>query len=56
MDIAIEIWNLLWDYQIEVAFVIVLLIWIVVRGGDLLRWLGRKLTGKADSATKSPEK
>ena len=56
MDIAIEVWNLLWDYQIEVAFVIVLLIWIVVRGSDVMRWLGRKVHRKDNAATKSPEK
>ncbi len=54
MDIAIEIWNILWDYQIPIAFVIVLAISTVVRGGDLLRWLIGKVVGK-DKRESNPE-
>lgn len=43
MDIAIQIWNALWDFQIYIAVIIVLAIWIVVRGADLFSWIRRKL-------------
>lgn len=43
MDTAVNIWNLLWDYQIEIAVFFVFLIWMVVRGWDLFRWIFRKL-------------
>ena len=43
MEIAVDIWNALWDNQIEIAVFFVFLIWMVVRGGDVLRWIWRKL-------------
>jgi hypothetical protein len=46
MNTAIEIWNLLWDIQIPLVVSIVLVIWLIVRGGDLLRWIWRKLRSK----------
>lgn len=52
MDIAVNIWNLLWDYQIHIAVFFVFIIWFFVRGTDLLRWIYRKATGKQ---TKKPK-
>ncbi len=46
METVVNIWNLLWDEQILIAVVIVLVIWLLVRGSDVLRWIGRKLRGK----------
>ena len=46
MDTAIEIWNLLWDYQIHIAVAIVFVIWLIVRGADTVNWVYRKLSGK----------
>ena len=43
MNTAVDIWNALWDNQIEIAVFFVFLIWMVVRGGDVLRWIWRKL-------------
>jgi hypothetical protein len=43
MEIAVETWNLLWDYQIHIALLAVFLIWVIVRGSDLIRWAFRKL-------------
>jgi hypothetical protein len=50
MDTAVNIWNLLWDYQIHIAVTIVFLIWFLVRGSDTIRWIWRKLRGKARDA------
>ena len=52
MDTAVNIWNLLWEYQIHIAVFFVFLIWLVVRGWDLFRWVFRKLgwIGKKDAA------
>jgi hypothetical protein len=50
MGTAIDIWNLLWDIQIPLVVCIVLVIWLIVRGGDLMRWIWRKLRPKAKDA------
>jgi hypothetical protein len=55
MDTAIEIWNLLWDIQIPIVVAIVFVIWLIVRGSDLLRWVWRKLSGKANAAEQSDQ-
>ncbi|MFM2375227.1 MAG: hypothetical protein RLZZ165_324 [Bacteroidota bacterium] len=56
MENAVDIWNLLWDYQIQIALMLVFLVWIVVRGSDLIRWAFRKRTlgrkGQASPAGK----
>lgn len=49
MDTAVNIWNLLWDWQIPIAVALVFVIWLVVRGTDVTRWLirlFRRLIGK----------
>ena len=43
MEPAIRIWNLLWDYQVFFAFVVILLFWLIIRGTDLVRWIRRKI-------------
>jgi hypothetical protein len=45
METAIEIWNLLWEYQIHIVVAVVLVIWLLLRGSDVVRWLMRKLRG-----------
>jgi hypothetical protein len=50
MDTAVSIWNLLWEYQIHIVVVIVFLIWIVVRGSDLGKWIWRKLRANGKNA------
>jgi hypothetical protein len=54
MDTAIGIWNLLWDYQIHIVVAVVLVIWLVVRGSDVIRWVWRKVRGKK-AKNESPE-
>jgi hypothetical protein len=53
MDTAVNIWNLLWDYQIHIAVTIVFLIWFLVRGSDIIRWILRKLRGKISDTSES---
>lgn len=43
MDTAINVWNLLWDYQIHIVVAVVFVVWFIVRGSDVIRWVGRKL-------------
>jgi len=55
MDTAVNIWNLLWDWQIPIAVALVFVIWLVVRGSDVSRWLirqFRRLIGKQPAAKK----
>jgi hypothetical protein len=49
METAIEIWNLLWEYQIHIVVAVVLVIWLLVRGSDVVRWLMRKWRGSSKS-------
>ena len=51
----VEIWNFLWDNQVAIAFVLVLAVWIVVRGGDLIRWIIRKLRKKPSLSEEQAE-
>ena len=55
MDTAVNIWNLLWDWQIPIAVMLILAIWLVVRGSDVMRWairLFRRLNGKEPAGKK----
>lgn len=48
METTVSIWNLLWDYQVHIAVILVLVVWLVVRGSDVMRWvirLFRRLIG-----------
>lgn len=50
MDTAINVWNLLWEYQIPIAVFFVFIIWFFVRGGDLIRWIVRKVRANGKKA------
>jgi hypothetical protein len=53
MDMAVSIWNLLWEYQIHIVVMLVLVVWLVVRGGDLIRWVWRKVRSRGSDEVKS---
>ena len=47
MEFAYAIWNFLWENQLYVAFAIVLILWLAIRGFDMFRWLFGKKKAKA---------
>jgi hypothetical protein len=55
MDTAVNVWNLLWDYQIHIVVLVVFLIWVVVRGSDVIRWVARKLRANGKKAVAERE-
>lgn len=46
IDTLVSIWNFLWEYQAILVFPIALVLWIVVRGYDLGKWVRKKAKGK----------
>lgn len=43
MDILLGFWSFLMENQIFLAFPIILVVWLVVRGYDLGKWIRRKV-------------
>lgn len=56
MEIVYAIWNFLWENQIFIAFAIVLVLWLAIRGFDLFRWiLGKRKKKKEGENEEKPE-
>jgi hypothetical protein len=54
MDTAVNIWNLLWEFQVPIVVLLVLIVWLLVRGSDLGKWIIRKLRGKSKDSELPP--
>ena len=54
METAVAIWNFLWENQAILVLPVALILWIVVRGYDLGKWISKKSRKKEADAGSEP--
>ena len=54
METAVAIWNFLWENQAILVLPLALILWIVVRGYDVGKWVSKKARKKAVDPESNP--